>query len=230
MPDSLQELKDLYEEADRFAREIGEFRSDVSIPAHNELRYAGHHVLQAIGDSGEIDGDQIQKAKNHCERAMYEAAEAGITYALDWMDKFDFDYRDIVIVEVVTDYAGMRQAAYDAQDLLVRGRSQRNSVVEHARMYMAAFHTLKKAVKQLKASQGDLSAKVMSLKRENRRFVITCLLLLLGAVVAAVVGAAIILLEQQVHVPSAERTGVGGPPGSRDLPPLPCRRSHDYPA
>ena len=32
----------------------------------------------------------------------------------------------------------------------------------------------------------------MSLKRENRRFVITCLLLHLGAVVAAVVGAAVV--------------------------------------
>ena len=195
MPESLQELKAIYEEADCFAREVGEFRSEVSIPAHNELRYAGHHVLQAIGDGGDVDEDQIRKAKSHCERAMYEAAEAGITYALDWMEQFDSDYRDIVIVEVVTDYTEVRQAAYGAQNLLVQGRSQRASVAEHARTYMTAFRGLKEAVKKLKASQGDLNAKVMSLKREHRRFVMTCLLLLLGALVTAAMGTANIFLR-----------------------------------
>lgn len=77
MPD-LQELRRLYETADGFAREVGEFRSEVPIPAHNELRYAGHHLLQSLDNDGTVaDEDQLRKARNHCERAMYEAAEAG---------------------------------------------------------------------------------------------------------------------------------------------------------
>ena len=40
MPD-VTELRQLYETADSFAREVGELRSEVPIPAHNELRYAG---------------------------------------------------------------------------------------------------------------------------------------------------------------------------------------------
>ena len=52
MPDAkVRELKELYEEADRFAREVGEFQYEVPIPAHNELRYAGHHLLPACGKS-----------------------------------------------------------------------------------------------------------------------------------------------------------------------------------
>ena len=83
MPD-IRELRDLYETADVFAREVSELRSEVPIPAHNELRYAGHHLLQSINDEGEVaDEDLFRKAKNHCERAMYEAAEAGIMHILE---------------------------------------------------------------------------------------------------------------------------------------------------
>ena len=87
--DAIRELRNLYETADSFAREVSEFRSEVSIPVHNELRYAGHHLLQSIDDGGTIvEGGQFSRAKRHCERAMYEAAEAGIMSALDEIAAF----------------------------------------------------------------------------------------------------------------------------------------------
>ena len=63
MPD-VSELRQLYETADSFAREVGELRSEVPIPAHNELRYAGHHLLQSLDDEGTVvDEDLFRKAK-----------------------------------------------------------------------------------------------------------------------------------------------------------------------
>ena len=43
-----------YADADQLSREVSNFRDDVAIPANNELRYAGYHLLQAIGDDGSI--------------------------------------------------------------------------------------------------------------------------------------------------------------------------------
>ena len=39
-------------------REVGKFRGEVPVPAINELRYAGHHIVQAISDDGTIDVEE----------------------------------------------------------------------------------------------------------------------------------------------------------------------------
>ena len=54
--------------------------------------------MQALNDDGKIvDEEQLRRAKNHCERAMYEAAEAGIISALDSTRAFRQDYKNIVV-------------------------------------------------------------------------------------------------------------------------------------
>ena len=186
MPDAkVLELKELYEEADRFAREVGEFQSEVPIPAHNELRYAGHHLLQAINDDGTIaDDGQILKAKNHCERAMYEAAEAGIISALDLMHIFRTDNKGVVVGEVVPGYSQMRKLARTAQDLLVKGRSGRISAVQQVRSYMDVFRALRDALDTLEAAQDDLNAKKILQIKAARRFLITCLIAVLSIAVS----------------------------------------------
>ena len=44
-----QQYRDLYDKADSFAREVWQFRGTVALPAHNQLRYAGHHLLKSLG-------------------------------------------------------------------------------------------------------------------------------------------------------------------------------------
>ena len=104
-PYRISDLRTLYDTADGFSREGAEFRAEIVIPAYNELRYAGHHLLQAIDDSGSISSnEQLRRAVSHCERAMYEAAEAGIISMLDSIDQFRKDYENIVVKDVVDDY------------------------------------------------------------------------------------------------------------------------------
>ena len=51
--------------------------------------YAGHHLLPSLEGNAEVSKpDELRKAKNHCERAMYDAAEAGIIYAIDEIARF----------------------------------------------------------------------------------------------------------------------------------------------
>lgn len=183
------ELRRLYEKADCFAREIAEFRAEISIPAHNQLRYAGHHFLQAINDDIElVDEEQLRRAKNHCERAMYEAAEAGIISALDSIRAFRQDYKDIVVSDVLGSYTDKLVLARKAQDLLARGRADQASAVTRVSEYMNTFRELRAAAETLEAARDDLNAKVMAQVRETRRFALRLLVTVLGIVGAIVLG------------------------------------------
>ena len=180
------EIRRLYNQADSLAREVGELRSEIQIPAINELRYAGHHVLLAITDDGTVDMEAFGKAKSHCERAMYEAAEAGIMFCLDSIEDFRRTYSDLVVSDVISDYANRLARAQVALDLIVRGRSGRSSVAEHVATYMDAFRALRETVQLFDASRDDLNAKRTQQIRAHRQFVIRALLILLGVLVAAI--------------------------------------------
>ena len=182
------EIRRLYDTADALAREVGDCRAEVQIPAINELRYAGCHILNAINDDGSVNDDELDKAKSHCQRAMYEAAEAGIMYCADEIKAFSRTFSDLVISEVVTDYHRMLARAQHAVDFVVRGRSERTSVEEHVEAYMREFRELLEIVQVFDASRDDLNAKRARQVVEYRRFVIRSLLILLGIVITVVMG------------------------------------------
>lgn len=185
-PHRLSDLRALYDTADEFAREVAEFRAAIPIPAYNELRYAGHHLLQALDDSGTISSnEQLRRAVSHCERAMYEAAEAGIISVLDSIDQFRKEYKNIVVKDIVNDYASILNKARKAQNLLARGRSDQMSSSERASGYMETFRQLRDDSEMLEASRDDLNAKVAEQVRDSRRFIIRALLIGFGIVVAA---------------------------------------------
>lgn len=178
------EFRHLYEKADSFTREVGELRSEVLIPAINELRYAGHHLLQSINDNGTIgDVESLRKAKSHCERAMYEAAEAGIMFCLDSIKSFERDYNDMVISEVIHDYPQRRVRVQRALDIILKGRSGRKSVEDHVDAYMEEFRAVRDILQLCDASRDDLNVKRRREVRDQRRFVTRITFLVLGVLV-----------------------------------------------
>lgn len=181
------QFKDLFEKADQFAREVSLYRNEVAIPAHNELRYAGHHIIKAVNDKGVVDckSEDFHKAINHCERAMYEAAEAGITFLLKKLIVFRNDYKSIVVVDVVKNYHEMLLVANDARDMIVEGRKNRTSIEDHVSQYMTKFRELRKHIDTLEAARGDLNALQKREIREFRRYALTLIVLALGALFGA---------------------------------------------
>lgn len=156
MPDSaaVKQLTDLYDQADSFAREVTLFQEEAAFPALNELRYAGHHIIQSLSADEEEAQRQFSRAKSHCERAMYEASESGIVTALRMMAAFQKEYSDLVISDVVKDYAALCQQATRAKKLLIAGRKSRRSVVANTSTYMGSFRELAVAIETLQSSQG----------------------------------------------------------------------------
>ena len=71
-PSSISELTESYETADRFTREVAQFRSAVVVPANNELRYAGHHLLQALDGQEQISKpDELRKGSPSAPSRKY---------------------------------------------------------------------------------------------------------------------------------------------------------------
>ena len=173
--DRLKDVQDRYETADRFAREVGTFRESAVIPALNELRYAGHHVLQSIGPDGKVTDDDgpLQKAYGHCERALYEASEAGIMVAARAILSFRNSYQGIVISEVVKDYTDFLMMAKKAQAMVDAGRTDRESVLAQTKEFMASYRQLRDAVEVLDASRDDLATKQANNRKADRQFMIT---------------------------------------------------------
>ncbi|MYN67234.1 MAG: hypothetical protein F4X11_19760 [Acidobacteria bacterium] len=187
---SVSELTESYETADRFTREVAQFRSAVAVPANNELRYAGHHLLQALDGQKQISKpDELRKAKNHCERAMYDAAEAGILYAIDEIGRFQDDYNDVVVSRVVRDYPNIRALAIGAQATLAQGRGSRASVQQQTTEYMELFRQLRDAVRVLDGSRDDLNAMIdedrAKEQSESRRFLLQFVVRVAGSLLAA---------------------------------------------
>ena len=186
---SIGELRATYEAADNFARKVGEFCADVAIPAHNELRYAGHHLLRALADDGSIsDPVQLDRALAHCERAQYEAAEAGIFYAIDIIEQFKKDYRTVPIVSVVEDYMEIKKMARDARDLLTQTRSttgpNERGELPDPRACIDMFDKLRESCGKLEDAREELNKIIRAEKTSSRRFLIRLIVAAIGVIVS----------------------------------------------
>lgn len=81
---SSSNIRKLYEEAEEALKRYERISLANLAPALNELRYAGHHLLEA-DDAGNETGklQHLTRAKAHCERARYDAKEATIISLLE---------------------------------------------------------------------------------------------------------------------------------------------------
>ncbi len=185
----LRTLHDLYDEADRSVRAVTEFADEVMIPPVNELRYAGHHALQAAAaTSAEKRVEHIRKAHGHCERALYDAAEIGIMEAVQVIGEFRSAFPTLQISAVIREYPEILAAARDAQQMVIDGRSKRDSARAQAKQYMGAFETLREGVTRLEMGRDDLNAMDLSQRQDHQRFLIRTALAIVSLVVAIIFG------------------------------------------
>ena len=69
MDSLLSDLRHRYADADALAKEVSFIVGNAIIPAQNELRNAGYHLLKSLRDGTEVvDVDHIKRAIDHCER------------------------------------------------------------------------------------------------------------------------------------------------------------------
>ena len=185
----IAELRAAYSAADKFAREVFEFGDDVAIPATNELRYAGHHLLRALGDDGQVvEPEHVRKAISHCHRAQYEAAEAGIASAIERISQFKEDYKLVELGEVIPDYYGILRLVRESQDMLPQERlddgANADGEIPDPACYMDKFLELREKYRLLEDHRGAVIKRVRR-DTEKSRFLIQCAVIILAAFITA---------------------------------------------
>lgn len=83
------DVKRVFSEAEAEVKRYERLGLDNLVSAINELRYAGHHVLDAqTADVAENRDVSMLKAMRHCERAKYDAQESAVIALLDTIAEY----------------------------------------------------------------------------------------------------------------------------------------------
>lgn len=103
--DTLEQIKRIFIETEDQIKKSERATQQLHIPAINELRYAGHHLLKGLTNNHASERDeQLRRALRHCQRARYDAVEILLWYYLGEFKKFQDDYRTVVIPQVWPEY------------------------------------------------------------------------------------------------------------------------------
>jgi hypothetical protein len=170
-----------------FCQEVQSFVDLAGVPAINELRNAGKHLIDALDNNGAIKSQiDLNAGTAHCRRACYEAYEAGILAALAIIEKFKLDFGDTVISGVVPDYAEVLQKAQRAQKAIEVGRHPEfDRAADHATR-MDAFRDLRDCAERLDLGRDDMNKKVAAERKTAAR--LTGGLILAAITIAVTVG------------------------------------------
>jgi superfamily II DNA or RNA helicase len=184
----LDGLKTHYKIADEFCREVQAFSEEAGIPAMNELRYAGYHLLQALTDDSESSAEQMTKAINHCKRAAYEASEAGIITCLERINVFKQDYKAIIISETVQDWQKISLFCESSNVSIYSSRLKGKDQSTEYSVYIEKFRKLKEYCMRLDYAREELNKKIDKARTDQRQFLITIGLTILGIIIAVFFG------------------------------------------
>lgn len=113
----LKEVERFFSESEKTIKEAERAFPDrgVSVPAVNELRYAGYHLLRWERTKNE---EELGKALNHAKRAYYDAAElllCAYIAAVDERVKSIGDGNRDLLLRISADYAGLKKAVVEAK-------------------------------------------------------------------------------------------------------------------
>ena len=184
---TLGDYRRFYAEADGLLQEIQGFRNEAGIPAINELRNAGHHLLQALDDDGQLASQSaLVSGTGHCRRAIYEATEAGIVFAVEIVYKFQQDFKDIEVGDLLENYAGRCRECNAALRLIEAGRRQDFDRTQDHSDRILVFRAIRPFAEDIAIARSEANKRVAKERRDHRRFIVTIVV----AVVLGILGIA----------------------------------------
>ena len=179
-------LREEYDIADKVMKEVQAFVDDAGIPAINELRYAGYHLLNTlIPANGEASAqEELLRAINHCKRATYEASEMGLLTAFDKITDFKSDYQQVVVSQVVPDWTEILTKCDSYRDAITGARQTGDDrSIDHTK-FRDAFVELVGVCRRLDHARDELNKLIEQKRTDAKRFVFAIILTILGIVLA----------------------------------------------
>jgi hypothetical protein len=180
----LRELCELWDKAEKHLKRAEQQLAELVLPAANQLRYAGYHVarsFEALESRDESEYEKnIDKATNHCKRAMYDASEALFEHFHARISRFRDDYAQTYVTPILPDYL----------EILGRARRGRSIVLSTDSHNRDGFHEeairccddLQDDCERLDIAREELNKVIRAERRKSANF-------LIGIAVTVIVGA-----------------------------------------
>lgn len=189
---SIREIVSLFDEAELKVKEIEQLAQELSVPSINELRYVGYHLARALCTEDESKLTlEIQKAKGHCQRALYDAYEIGIIHMLEQIKLFKERYvkHSHFINDVVSGYVECLIEVDNASSFIVDVRKEASDDRgEYYKRCGPYFEQLRVICSKFDQATPLIDAKIHQDKIQSRRFI-------LGLSVSLMIGGIMIFLR-----------------------------------
>lgn len=169
-----------FKKAEKAVKEVEYIHAELSIPAVNELRYAGYHISNYL-ENTELT-DELKRAVGHCKRAIYDAYEASILYNIKEFRSFKEDYDKVVISEVLADYSVLQ---FRVTSILEFFQSiDKETKDEHYAACKQYHQELKDIIKKLDSAREELNKKIRIERKKSFVAISGVIVTLLAAIVA----------------------------------------------
>lgn len=183
--DEIAAIRDLFRDAEREIKKAEEISGELAVPAVNELRYAGCHLLEALcSDAPHHATEQIARARRHCQRAIFDASDASIIYLLERVKTFQDDYRRFVISDVILDYTVLKRTISGTRHKIEKARQDYDGREGYYLEAASLAEQLKGIGDRLDDSREELNKAFRRQNRETFRFFLMVTLTAVAAVAA----------------------------------------------
>lgn len=200
---AIKEVVDLFDDAEDRVKEVEQLAQELSVPSLNELRYVGYHLARAFCEE-DSKGVliQVNKAKSHCKRAIYDAHEIGIIYMLAEIKVFKEELASFspVVLQIIPTYTEDLNVATKASKFITQikaeHRGDRDTYYKECQPhYKSLRDVLDKYNVALPLIYSEIEKQQEAAQIQTRRFIITVSLTLLAITISIVVGGVLIYLK-----------------------------------
>lgn len=151
-------VRELFALAEKRIKLVEELNVEIVIPAVNQLRYVGQHVLESLFSDDDGHNKHIQEAEVHASRAAYDALEAGTLELLLEFRQFKDDFRMITIGDVIPDYLNICETVDNSRTIISNLNNRRNSIMHDE--LQSHFETLLQISHRLTIAREELTKKL----------------------------------------------------------------------
>ena len=171
-----------FQKAEKAVKEVEYIHLELTVPAVNELRYAGYHVSNYLENTERID--ELTRAVGHCKRAIYDAYEASILYNIKGFRAFKGDYATLVISEVLADYNDLH---FKVATILKFVQSvDKETKDQHYAVCKQYHQELNEIIEKLDSAREELNKKIRIERNKSFYVIIGTVVAVLSTIIALV--------------------------------------------
>lgn len=179
----IDETSALFKQAEKNLKRAEHLTNKIFIPAINELRYAGYHLLAYLSSEG--TDDNLVSAQKHCKRAIYDSAEGPLLKFLSDIAQFQTDYAKTCITSELPDYVTHMTHVQETRNLIASVQPETRD--EYFKAVEPHLNKLSDIVNLLETARPEINKRMRGEQSKDRMVFIGVILAAI-AVIFAITG------------------------------------------